>query len=253
MPSKYTLSKNNVSITAPTSILNSIDRVVAECELEGNSTDFTNKCRLVLYDSKGNVIRTKHVKMSSRQVYVTVQIDKEKEVPIEIGDIGKPADGYEIKSTILSLDKIKLVGDENQLERIEKISLSKDIDISKAKDKYTKTIDLKQYVPVGVTINGDTTVKIEIEISKMATKTFNIKASDIEIKNQGDNKIQISDNLKVTLQGENKIISKISSKDIKASINVDKLGKGQHSVPVELNVPEGAVATEEMNVQIKIK
>lgn len=75
VPSKYTLSKNNVSITAPNSILNSIDRVVAECELEGNSTDFTNRCRLLLYDSKGNIIRTKHVKMSSRQVYVTVQID----------------------------------------------------------------------------------------------------------------------------------------------------------------------------------
>ncbi len=253
VPSKYTLSKNNVSITAPNSILNSIDRVVAECELEGNSADFTNKCRLLLYDSKGNIIRTKHVTMSSRQVYVTVKIDKEKEVPIEIGNIGTPAKGYEIKSTILSLDKVRLVGDEESLDRIDRILLDKDIDISKAKDKYTKTIDLKQYVPIGVVIYGESMVKIEIEISKMATKTFQVKSSDIEIKNPGDNSVQILGEVKVTLQGENEVISQISLKDIEASIDVDKLDKGKHQVPLKLKVPEGVMVSEDLNVQIKIK
>lgn len=253
VPSKYTLSKNNVSITAPNSILNSIDRVVAECELEGNSADFTNKCRLLLYDSKGNIIRTKHVTMSSRQVYVTVKIDKEKEVPIEIGDIGSPAKGYEIKSTILSLDKVKLVGDDEALDRIERISLDKDIDISKAKEQYTKTIDLKKYIPTDVVIYGESMVKIEIEISKMATKNFQIKSSDIEIRNRGDNNVQIVGEVKVTLQGENEVLSKISLKDIEASIDVDKLDKGKHQVPLKLKVPEGVMVSEDLNVQIKIK
>lgn len=243
VPSKYTLSKNNVSITAPNSILNSIDRVVAECELEGNSADFTNKCRLLLYDSKGNIIRTKHVTMSSRQVYVTVKIDKEKEVPIEIGDIGSPAKGYEIKSTILSLDKVKLVGDDEALDRIERISLDKDIDISKAKEQYTKTIDLKKYIPTDVVIYGESMVKIEIEISKMATKNFQIKSSDIEIRNRGDNNVQIVGEVKVTLQGENEVLSKISLKDIEASIDVDKLDKGKHQVPLKLKVPEGVMVS----------
>ena len=254
VPSQYTLSKNKVSITAPTSILSTIDRVVAECELEGNSDDFESKCKLLLYDKKGNIIKTKHVKMSSKYVYVTVELNQEKEIPIEIGDIGNPAEGYEIKSTILSLNKVKLVGDPNILDGIEKITLTEDdIDISKVKTKYTKTIDLKKYIPEEVTISGEATVKIEIEISQMATKTFNIKASKIEIHNQGDNQIKILKDAKVTLQGEKNIISKISSKDISASINVDKLRKGQHSIPVEVSVPEGATVTEEVNVQVKIE
>lgn len=131
--------------------------------------------------------------------------------------------------------------------------MEKDIDISKSKDKYTKTFDLKKYIPVGVTINGETAVKIEIEIGKMATKTFDIKNSDIEIKNQGENKIRIMDDVKVTLQGENEVISNISSKDIKASINVDKLDKGEHSIPLNLKVPEGTMVMEDVNVKIKIK
>lgn len=253
VPSKYTLSKNSVAITAPTSILKDIDKVVAECQLEGNSADFTSKCKLSLYDSKGNVIKTNHLIMSSKQVLVTVEIDQEKEVPIEIGDVGSPAEGYEIKSTILSQDKVNLIGDKEILQSIDSISISQDIDISKAKKKYTKTIDLKNYIPEEVTIDGETTVKIEIEISPLASKTLTIQSSKIKIRNKGDNQVQVLDDVKITLQGENKVISKISLKNISASINVDKLSKGDHSVPVEVEVPEGVAITEEVSVSINIK
>lgn len=253
VPSKYTLSKNSVAITAPTSILKEIDKVVAECQLEGNSTDFTSRCKLSLYDAKGNVIRSNHLTMSSKNVKVTVEIDQEKEVPIEMGDIGNPAEGYEVKRTILSRHKVKLVGESRILENVESISLSGSIDISKAKDKYTKTIDLRNYIPEGITISGDTSVKIEIEISPLSTKTVTIEPSKIKIHNKGDNQVKILGNAKITLQGENKVMSKISSKDIEASINVDKLSKGEHSIPIELKIPEGVTVTEEVSVSVKIK
>lgn len=253
VPSKYTLSKNSVAITAPTSILKEIDKVVAECQLEGNSTDFTSRCKLSLYDAKGNVIRTKQLTMSSKYVKVTVEIDQEKEVPIEIGDIGNPAEGYEVKSTTLSQNKVKLIGDSKILGTIEKISLSGNVDISKAKDKYIKTIDLRNYVPEGVTISGENSVKIEVEISPLSTKTITIEASKIKIHNKGDNQVKILENAKFTLQGENKVISKISTKDVSASINVDKLSKGEHSVQVELEVPEGVTVKEKVSVSVKIK
>lgn len=253
VPGKYTLSKNRVVITAPSSILKNIDRVVAQCELEGNRSDFTNKCKLALYDSEGNVIKTKHLTMSSKQVSVSVEIDREKEVPIEIGNIGSPADGYEIKSTTLSQDKVKLVGDSAILDSIDKISIHDDIDISKAKKKYTKTIDLTEYIPEGVTINGETSVKIEIEISPLATKTITIKASDIKILNEGDNKATVLKDVKITIQGGSKVISNVTSKQISASINVDKLREGKHSIPVEFEVPDGVAITDEVSVQVRIK
>lgn len=253
VPSRYTLSKNKVTITAPTSILRKIDRVVAQCQLEGNREDFTNKCDLTLYDSKGNVIKSKQIRMSSKQVDVTVELDKEKEIPIEIGDVGTPARGYEVKRAILSQDKVKLVGDKEVLDGIEKISLTEDIDISNAKKTYTKTIDLKKYVPEGVTINGDSSVKIQIEISPLATKTVTIKAADIKVLNKGENKVKVLNDVQITLQGEADIISEISAKEIKASVNVDKLSKGKHSVLVEFDVNKDVTITEEVNVQVTIK
>lgn len=253
VPSNYSLSKNRVSITAPSSILKNIDKVVAQCELEGNSTDFTSKCKLALYDSDGNVIKTKHVTMSSKQVSVTVEIDREKEVPIEIGDIGTPANGYEIKSTTLSQDKVKLIGDNEVLNHIDNILISDGIDISKAKKKYTQTVDLTKYIPEGVTIHGETSVKIEIEISPLATKNVTIKASDIKLLNKGDHKVTVLKDVKIILQGESSVISNVTSKQISASIDVDKLSPGKHSLPVELKVPEGVTVTEEVSAQVEIK
>ena len=253
VPSNYTLSKNQVTITAPNSILKEINRVVAQCELEGNREDFTSKCQLTLYDSQGNVLKAKQIKMSSRQVDVTVELDQEKEIPVEIGNIGTPAEGYEVKRTVLSQDKVKLVGDSELLKEIEKISLADDIDISNAKKTYTKTIDLKQYIPEGVTIHGDSTIKIEIEISPLSTRTITIKAEDIKIRNQGDNEVKVSKNVKITLQGEADVLSQISAKDISASVNVDKLSKGKHNVPVELDIPENVMIVEDVNVQVTIK
>ena len=162
----YTLSKNTISIKAPTSILKNISKVVAECELEGNSTTFTKKCPLVMYDNDGNVIKTGHVTMSSKKVEVTVDIAQEKEVPVELGKIGNPPEGYEVKSTLLSTNKVKLVGSSDVLATIDKITLSDDIDISKETENYSKTIDLTKYIPEGVTISDGSNVTVEIEISK---------------------------------------------------------------------------------------
>ena len=148
---------------------------------------------------------------------------------------------------------MNLIGDKEILQSIDSISISQDIDISKAKKKYAKTIDLKNYIPEEVTIDGETTVKIEIEISPLASKTLTIQSSKIKIRNKGDNQVKVLDDVKITLQGENKVISKISLKNISASINVDKLSKGDHSVPVEVEVPEGVAITEEVSVSINIK
>lgn len=252
VPSNYSLSKNTVSITAPSSILKNIDRVVAQCELEGNSVDFTDKCKLSLYDSDGNVIKTKHIKMSSRNVDVTVEIDREKEVPIEIGNIGTPAEGYEVLTTTLSQDKVKITGENALLEGIDTIYIGNEIDISKSKKKYSKTIDLTKYIPEGVTINGETLLQVDIEISPISSKTLTIKASDIKILNKDGNKVEVLKDVKITVQGEKKVLSEMTSKDISASVDVNKLTVGKHTIPVEVKVPDGATVTKDVNVQVSI-
>ena len=258
----YTLSKNTISIKAPTSILKNISKVVAECELEGNSTTFTKKCPLVMYDNDGNVIKTGHVTMSSKKVQVTVDIAQEKEVPVELGKIGNPPEGYEVKSTLLSTNKVKLVGSSDVLATIDKITLSienitlvdyDDIDISKETENYSKTIDLTKYIPEGITISGGSNVTVEIEISKLATKKITIKSSNIKIINEDNTNAKVLDSVKFTVQGDSDAISKLKTSDITATINVEKLATGKHNVVVQLTLPDKVIVTEEVKVPVEIK
>ena len=114
-------------------------------------------------------------------------------------------------------------------------------------------IDLNKYVPEGVAINGDSVVTVQIEISQLATKTFTIKKSDIAIENQGEQEVEIMGNVKITLQGESDKIAKISTGDIQASVNVDKLSAGKHSVTLDVTLPDGIIAVDEKKIDIKIK
>jgi YbbR domain-containing protein len=253
IPDGYELSQSTVKIKAPVSILNTIEKVVAVCELDGNGTDFTQNCKLSLYDSKGNVIKSKHIKMSARKIDVSVAMAQEKEVPIEIGDIGEPADGYEVKSTILSQDKVKLIGSSDVLQSIESIYINRDIDISKMKENYSVTVDLNEYLPDNVKIDGENKVKIEIEIGQMASKSIEIKTNKIEIKNNDNKEVKISGDVKVVLKGQTDKISKINEKNIKAYINVDKLDVGNHSVKLELDLPKGVTLSKDVYVKIEIK
>ena len=52
----YTLSKNMVTVKAPESLLDKIDRVVARCDIDGENEDFTTKSRLYVYDKHDNIL-----------------------------------------------------------------------------------------------------------------------------------------------------------------------------------------------------
>lgn len=77
MAGEYTLSKSSVNVKAPTSVLDRISKVVAECELDGASADFSKKCKLVLYDKHGRTIKNNNITLSTKKVLVSVEVSKE--------------------------------------------------------------------------------------------------------------------------------------------------------------------------------
>lgn len=249
---EYTLSKSSVNVKAPTSVLDRISKVVAECELDGASADFSKKCKLVLYDKHGRTIKNNNITLSTKKVLVSVEVSKEKEVPVEVVNVGTPATGYQVEKVELSQKTVKLVGDRNVLNTVSNIVIDKAIDISNQKKNYSKVIDLNKFVPTGVTINGNHEIKIDIEIKPLEKKTFTLKSSEIKINNKGDKSVKIKDDIKVSLQGEKEVINKISKNSISASIDVDKLDIGTSKVPVDINVPDGTTLLKDVTVSVEI-
>lgn len=255
VPGNYSLSKNTVSIKAPESELYKIARVVAVCNLENNSSDISQKCDVVMYDKKGRIIKSKNITISNKRITIYVNILKEKEVPIKINSVGKPADGYKISDISLSQDNVKLVGADEVLSDIEQLDINENIDISRDTKDVKRKIDLNKYIPEGVSISGKSEVEIQIKIDKLEVRTYTIKAEDISVKNLKNNlELKISDkSVKISLRGEKSELDKLDEGEIKASIDLEGYDKGTSKVPLNIEIPEEIEVTEQPSVKVKIK
>ena len=251
----YTLSRNNVTVEAPESVLDRIDRVVAQCDVDGETDDFTRKSVLVLYDKHGKQVKSNHITISAKSVKVSVIVLKEKEVPIVVNNISSPLSGYHMETVETKPENVILVGKKEQIDGIESIIVADTIDITdKAKDTVEK-IDIKKYLPEGVSVRGDSLIEVRIKINKLATKKFTIDADDIVIEGLNrDYEVTFSNkSISVELQGEDEIVKKISSKDIRASINLKDYKEGTETVDVSVVVPDGTVLLNNVTAKVKIK
>lgn len=251
----YSLSNTSVTVKAPVSVLDRIERVVAICDISGQKSDFSKNAKIALYDKRGEEIKNKNMMLSRKKVNVLVDILQIKEIPIVMGDIGVPADGYQIASLTLSSETVKLSGAEDIVSEIESIDITADINIEKLTENTTFTINLSDKLPEDVTIIGENEIQVNIEIYKLSTKTFKIKVSDLKVDNlkSGVDIEFITEIVEITLRGEKDSINKISKGDLKAGIDLKGKDKGNVTIPVSIKVPDNTELLEEVTVKVKLK
>jgi YbbR domain-containing protein len=252
----YSLSKNSITVTAPVSVLDKIDKVVAKCDVDGESANFTRKCSISLYDKHGIPIKSKDIKLSSKKVKVSVTILNKKEVPIIVKTVGNPTTGYHVESVEVSPKTIILVGAKNKLDEIESVVIEDTIDISDKTDDTVEEIDITQYLPDDVSVGegNSNIVKVNIKINKLVTKKFTISTKNITVeKLNTDYKVTfVTKNIVVEIQGKNSVIKSISADDINTSINLNKYKEGTDTVDVFVSVPDGTQLLNNVSVKIKI-
>ena len=119
----------------------------------------------------------------------------------------------------------------------------------------TFTVDLSEKLPRGVSISGDTEIEVTVEIYKLATKTFKIKTSDLDVDNlKSEVEIEfVSETVEITLRGERSVIDDISKEDLKAGIDLKGEDKGTITVPVSIKVPDNTELLEDVTVKVKLK
>lgn len=252
----YTLSKNMVTVKAPESLLDKIDRVVARCDIDGENEDFTTKSRLYVYDKHDNILKSDKIKLSSKRVSVSVTILNEKQVPIETPSVGTPETGYHVGKVTVSPENITLIGKKEVLDTVEKLVISDTINISGKTTDTVEKINIRKYLPEGTDIGqGEMDViSVVIKINKLVSKKFTINTDKIAIDglNNSYEMAFVSKNINVELQGKDDVIKKITLNDIGASINLNNYKEGTETVNVSVTLPDGAALVNDVRVRVKI-
>ena len=252
------MSTDEVTVKAPTSIIDKIKKVAVRCSLDGTTTNISKKCPVILYDKNDKEIKSDEIELSDKKIRVNVNVLRAKQVPISTinkDELGKPADGYVVDDVILSSDSITVYGSEESLDSIESLDIQDDIDVSDAKGDVTQNIDVTGKLPKGLSVSGESTITVKVVIKKLITRTFEYDASEVSLNDlSSDLDVQIvTKKVKVTLQGEEEVISQLTKDDMAISADLGKVKEGTTTVHVDVAVPDNTTLMNNVTIKIKAK
>lgn len=252
------MSTDEVTVKAPTSIIDKIKKVAVRCSLDGTNTNISKKCPVILYDKNDKEIKSDEIELSDKKIRVNVNVLRAKQVPISTinkDELGKPADGYVVDDVILSSDSITVYGSEESLDSIESLDIQDDIDVSDAKGYVTQNIDVTGKLPKGLSVSGESTITVKVLIKKLITRTFEYDASEVSLNDlSSDLDVQlVTKKVKVTLQGEEEVISQLTKDDMAISADLGKVKEGTTTVHVDVAVPDNTTLMNNVTIKIKAK
>lgn len=252
------MSTDEVTVKAPTSIIYKIKKVAVRCSLDGTNTNISKKCPVILYDKNDKEIKSDEIELSDKKIRVNVNVLRAKQVPISTinkDELGKPADGYVVDDVILSSDSITVYGSEESLDSIESLDIQDDIDVSDAKGDVTQNIDVTGKLPKGLSVSGESTITVKVLIKKLITRTFEYDASEVSLNDlSSDLDVQlVTKKVKVTLQGEEEVISQLTKDDMAISADLGKVKEGTTMVHVDVAVPDNTTLMNNVTIKIKAK
>lgn len=252
------MSTDEVTVKAPTSIIDKIKKVAVRCSLDGTNTNISKKCPVILYDKNDKEIKSDEIELLDKKIRVNVNVLRAKQVPISTinkDELGKPADGYVVDDVILSSDSITVYGSEESLDSIESLDIQDDIDVSDAKGDVTQNIDVTGKLPKGLSVSGESTITVKVLIKKLITRTFEYDASEVSLNDLSSNlDVQlVTKKVKVTLQGEEEVISQLTKDDMAISADLGKVKEGTTTVHVDVAVPDNTTLMNNVTIKIKAK
>lgn len=252
------MSTDEVTVKAPASIIDKIKKVAVRCSLDGTNTNISKKCPVILYDKNDKEIKSDEIELSGKKIRVNVNVLRAKQVPISTinkDELGKPADGYVVDDVILSSDSITVYGSEESLDSIESLDIQDDIDVSDAKGDVTQNIDVTGKLPKGLSVSGESTITVKVLIKKLITRTFEYDASEVSLNDlSSDLDVQlVTKKVKVTLQGEEEVISQLTKDDMAISADLGKVKEGTTTVHVDVAVPDNTTLMNNVTIKIKAK
>ena len=248
-----------VTIRGPKTVIDSINRVVAEVDVSGLSSDTEVEARLVLYDANNNVIDQSLLanNLGKEGLTVEVTLHQIKSVKVELDtSMVTAADGYKISEISVEPQEVRISGSKSALARVTEISVpASALTAVNLTQRTERSIDISQYLPEDVSLvdeNADNVV-VTIAVEKPVAKNFEVSTSSITVNNL-DSNLELSYgsvvDLEIQIKGPDATLNTFSIAK-KVSIDLkDYTRPGTYTVPVSVELPSGCSLVNEVSVEV---
>ena len=248
-----------VTIRGPKTVIDSINRVVAEVDVSGLSSDTEVEARLVLYDANNNVIDQSLLanNLGKEGLTVEVKLHQIKSVKVELDTaMVSAAEGYKISGISVEPQEVRISGSKSALTKVTEITIpASALTAINLTQRIERSIDISQYLPEDVALvdeNADNVV-VTISVEKPGAKNYEVSTSSITVNNL-DSRLELSYgtvvDLEIQIKGPSEVLSVFSIAK-KVSIDLKDYTKpGTYTVPVTVELPAGCSLVNEVSVEV---
>ncbi|MCI6534665.1 CdaR family protein [Blautia obeum] len=248
-----------VTIRGPKTVIDSINRVVAEVDVSGLSSDTEVEARLVLYDANNNVIDQSLLanNLGKEGLTVEVKLHQIKSVKVELDTaMVSAAEGYKISGISVEPQEVRISGSKSALTKVTEITIpASALTAINLTQRTERSIDISQYLPEDVALvdeNADNVV-VTISVEKPGAKNYEVSTSAITVNNL-DSRLELSYgtvvDLEIQIKGPSEVLSVFSIAK-KVSIDLKDYTKpGTYTVPVTVELPAGCSLVNEVSVEV---
>lgn len=254
------LSPDIVTVEGPMSQVGLISQVGVRIQAEKPSADFEGHASLVFYDANGNELEADdrvHTDVDETGVAYRVSVDKKKELPLEVQVTGNAAPGYRYTGAECSQTSVFVTGGDSGLASVNTIVIpSSVLDISGATEDRIVMVDIREYLPLGIELaeSEEPNLEIRLCVEELGTRTMELTERDITMTGRADDRNYrlIPSRIEVTLRGLSEELGDLSERDLEASLELDGLGVGVHTVALNFAESDRFAVTAQSEFQVEI-
>ena len=167
-------------------------------------------------------------------VVLTLTLTITRTLPVQLAFLGRPPEGYEVKSVRTRPSKVKVKGPESELDEL-KFLPTVPVNLTNLTRSTTVPTDLN-FQDLHISMVNQVTILADVDISpKILKRTFEgipVVAQPLPAKLSPDK-------VTVTVEGPWPQVKSLATKDLKASVSTKSLSSGRHRLKIEVLLPDG--------------
>jgi len=233
-----------VSVSGPVSLVGRISSVGVEVNVDGATKSMSGSTVPVFYDANGNKIslKTDSVQINPKTVSYSVIMLRGKSLTLNFEVSGSAADGYRYTGAECNVKSVSVIGQQNVLDTLSSLDIPEGVlSVQGATEDRQVKVNIKDYLPAGVSINGDSEVTVILKVEALNQKNFTLSLEDMQQVGEtvGFSYLLDPDSTTVTVTGLSEDLSLIDAADLKAELDLTHLTIGRHDGKLTFNLQKG--------------
>lgn len=266
-----TPDQNQITVTGAESIIDSIDKAIAEVDVSDATAGIATYEDVKLYDKEGKLVESNLITQKVTSVRVGVEVLATKSVPINYSVMGTPADGYMATGVIESdPEMVRIAGTASALNAVNRIEIpAEELNITGQSGNMLANVNVKQYLPNNVILadssfNGTASVTVYIEPT--VTRIFRVNQSQFKV-------VGVPEGYKATLEGIDSeveieftglatvmnqlnatdIVGYVDMQDVKETEEIDEWKEETYHATLQFDFREDVHAEQSLSVKVKLE